>query len=157
MSSAGLVLPVSTTPRARTLYNTGGGLSISPSPTPSTYDRSSDCDTIPKPYRKTWYQPILVAGLTNIGSHHPLYEGLENAPYKRRPPHPTNVPRHYGASWMKLKTFIHKQLLVYTRTTIGLRCKQLFVSFANNYSFVPQTTIEPDANDYGSTSPPHEA
>lgn len=41
--------------------------------------------------------------------------------------------------------------------TIDLRCKQLFVSFANNYSFVPQTTIEPDANDYCFTSPPREA
>ena len=58
---------------------------------------------------------------------------------------------------MKLNRFIHKQLLVCTRMTIDLRCKQLFVSFANNYSFVPQTTIEPDANDYYSTSPPHEA
>ena len=58
---------------------------------------------------------------------------------------------------MKLNRSIHKQLLVCTRTTIGLRCKQLFVSYANNYSFVPQTTIEPDANDYCSTSAPHEA
>lgn len=41
--------------------------------------------------------------------------------------------------------------------TIGLRCKQLFVSYANNYSFVPQTTIEPDANDYYFTPPPREA
>ena len=78
-------------------------------------------------------------------------------PYKRRLPHPTNAPRHYGASRMKLKTFIHKQLLVCTRTTIGLRCKQLFVSYANNYSFVPQTTIEPDTNNYCSTSSPREA
>ena len=53
MSSAGLLLSASTTPRARTLYIIGGGLSISPSPTPSAYDRSSDCDTIPKPYRRT--------------------------------------------------------------------------------------------------------
>ena len=53
---------------------------------------------------------------------------------------------------MKLKRSIHEQLLVCIRTTIDLRGKQLFVSYANNYSFVPQTTIEPDANDY--YSPP---
>ena len=77
-------------------------------------------------------------------------------PYKRRLPHPTNAPRHYGASRMKLNRSIHKQLLVCTRTTIGLRCKQLFVSYANNYSFVPQTTIEADTNNYCFTSPPRE-
>ena len=68
MSSAGLVLPANTMFRARTLYNIGGGLSISPSPTPSACDRSSDCDTTPKPYGRTWYQPIC--------------EGLENAPIR---------------------------------------------------------------------------
>ena len=78
-------------------------------------------------------------------------------PYKRRLPHPTNAPRHYGASRMKLKRSSHKQLLVCIRTTIGLRCKQLFVSYANNYSFVPQTTIEADTNNYCFTPPPREA
>ena len=53
MSSARLLFPANTMPRARTLYITGGELSISPSPTPSAYDRSSDCDTTPKPYRRT--------------------------------------------------------------------------------------------------------
>ena len=62
-----------------------------------------------------------------------------------------------GGSQMKLKRSSHKQLLVCIRTTIGLRGKQLFVSYANNYSFVPQTTIEADANDYCFTSPPREA
>ena len=90
--------------RAYIIYSIGGGLSISPSPTPSACDRSSDCYTIPKPYRRTWYRPILVSEstyigrranlyrllmrpiqvnpATNIGSHHPLYEGLENAPIR---------------------------------------------------------------------------
>ena len=76
MSSAGLLLPASTTPRARTLYITGGGLSISPSPTRSACDRSSDCDTIPKPYRKTWYQPILVCESTYIDRRANLYRLL---------------------------------------------------------------------------------
>ena len=62
-----------------------------------------------------------------------------------------------GGSQMKLKRSSHKQLLVCIRTTIGLRGKQLFVSYTNNYSFVPQTTIEPDANDYYFTPPPREA
>lgn len=42
-------------------------LSISSTPTPSACDRSSDCDTSPKPYRRTWYQPTLVSESTNIG------------------------------------------------------------------------------------------
>ena len=62
-----------------------------------------------------------------------------------------------GGSQMKLKRSSHKQLLVCIRTTIGLRGKQLFVSYANNYSFAPQTTIEADTNNYCFTSPPREA
>ena len=97
-------------PRARTLYihahiiYTEEELSISSTPTPSACDRSSDCDTSPKPYRRTWYQPILVSEstyigrrtnlyrllmwpiqvnpATNIGSLHPLYESLENDPIR---------------------------------------------------------------------------
>lgn len=43
---------------------------------------------------------------------------------------------------------IRKQLLLYIRTTIGVRGKQLVVLHANHYSFALGTTTDLSANDY---------